>query len=93
MPARATSSHVSAPNSALGTISDEDLLRGFLLSLGASGRREKTQTTYEESIRMLSEFAESVGFPGLAKMDRNVVRHWLTSVDLTCPPSLYHSLC
>ena len=61
-------------------ISDEDLLRGFELSLGASGRAEKTLRTYTDAIKMLSGFAQSLGMPGLAEMDRNVVRHWLTSL-------------
>ena len=41
---------------------------------------EKTLDIYEKSIRMLSGFARDLGLPGLAEMDRNVVRHWLTSL-------------
>ena len=58
MTSAASSSHVSAPKLAARSTSDqasdEQLIRGFTLSLGASGRKEKTLVTYEESIRMLS---------------------------------------
>ena len=62
------------------SISDDDLLRGFILALAAGGRKQETLIIYEDSIRMLSEFARSLGLPGLAATDRNVVRHWLTSL-------------
>lgn len=75
-----SSSDVNAPNYNREPISDEDLIRGFLLALGAGGRKEKTLYIYEESIRMLSDFAKSLGFPGLATMDRTHVRHWLVSL-------------
>ena len=55
------------------TISSEDLLRGFTLALGASGRREKTLSLYEDSVRALSEFARSLGLPGLAERAQTVV--------------------
>ena len=80
MSTRPSSSQVYGSNLGLEAISDEDLIRGFLLSLGASGRTEKTQITYAESIGMLSDFARDLGLPGLALMDRIVVRHWLTSL-------------
>ena len=37
-------------------------------------------TIYEDSMRMLSDSARGLGLPGLATMDRNVIRHWLTSL-------------
>lgn len=77
---KASTSHVAAPNLRPEAISDEDLLRGFTLSLGASGRKEKTLRTYSDGIRMLSEFARGLRLPGLAEMDRNVARHWLMSL-------------
>ena len=80
MVSRSSSSDVSAPNFNRESISDEDLIRGFLLALGAGGRKEKTLHIYEESIRMLSDFARSLGLPSLATMDRTHVRHWLTSL-------------
>lgn len=51
--------------------------------MGAGGRKEKTLAIYGKSIVALSDFARSLGLPGLATMDRNVVRHWLTSLDQT----------
>ena len=80
MVSKSSSSEVSAPNFNRESISDEDLIRGFLLALRAGGRKEKTLHIYEESIRMLSDFARSLGLPSLATMDRTHVRHWLTSV-------------
>ncbi len=40
------SSHVSVPKYQAEPISDEDLIRGFLLDLGASGRSPKTLYIY-----------------------------------------------
>ena len=80
MVSRTSSSDVCAPNVNRESISDEDLIRGFLLALGAGGRKEKTLHIYEESIRMLSDFARSLGLPSLATMDRTHVRHWFTSL-------------
>ena len=54
MSTRPSSSDVSASNSGVRltseAISDEDLLRGFTLALGASGRVEKTLRTYGDSV-------------------------------------------
>ena len=61
-------------------ISDDDLIRSFTLSLGASGRAEKTLDIYKKSVRMLSEFARGLGLPSLSEMDREQVRHWLMSL-------------
>ena len=88
MAAKRSSPHVYAPKFNVGLtenrspepISDDDLIRGFKLSLGASGRAEKTLDIYEKSIRMLSEFARGVGLLGLAEMNREHVRHWLMSL-------------
>ena len=80
MASRTSSSNAYAPNVERGPISDEDLIRGFLLALGAGGRKKKTLLIYEDSIRMLSEFTRELGLPGLAAMDRNHVCHWLTSL-------------
>ena len=80
MPNKPASSQVSAPNYQPETPSDEDLLRGFTLALGASGRVEKTLRTYSDAVKMLSAFARNLGLPGLAEMDRTFVRHWLTSL-------------
>jgi site-specific recombinase XerD len=71
---------VFAPNSDLECKADEELARGFLLALGAGGRKQRTLDIYEESIRMLSDFAGSQGLPGLATMDRAHIRHWLTTL-------------
>ena len=76
-PFRAT---VFSPNSDVGCKTDEELVRGFLLALGAGGRKQRTLDIYEESIRMLSDFAESLGLLGLATMDRTHIRHWLTTM-------------
>ena len=80
MVSKASSSDVSAPNFNREPMSDEDLIRGFILALGAGGRKAKTLTIYYDSIRMLSDFARSLGLPGLATMDRTHIRHWLTSL-------------
>ncbi len=73
-------SHVSAPNSNREPISDHDLIRGFELSLGASGRSPKTLRSYTDSIKALSAFARHEGLPPLAVMDREHVRFWLVSL-------------
>jgi site-specific recombinase XerD len=80
MATKTSSSDVSAPNSNRDPITDKDLIRGFILALGAGGRKVKTLYIYEESIRMLSDFAQSLGLPGLATMNRTHIRHWLTSL-------------
>lgn len=80
MVSRTSSSDISAPNYGHEPISDEALIRGFLLALGAGGRKQKTLHIYEESICMLSNFARGLGLPSLATMDRTHVRHWLTSL-------------
>ena len=53
--------HISTPDFQPEPVSDEDLIRGFLLALGAGGRKEKTLHIYEESITGLSNFAQSLG--------------------------------
>ncbi len=63
---RRPNSHLSAPNVQPEPISDEDLIRSFLLALGSSGKREKTLTIYGESVKMLSNFARAEGMPCLA---------------------------
>ena len=72
--------HVSAPNFPPEPISDEVLIRGFLLDLGASGRSSKTLFIYGDSVRRLSDFARNMGFSPLATMGRDHVRHWLASM-------------
>jgi hypothetical protein len=71
MVSKTSSSDVYAPNVSPEPISDEDLIRGFILALGAGGRKAKTLTIYEDSIWMLSGFARSLSLPGLATMDRD----------------------
>ena len=83
MRSQPSTSHVPVPNSNVHPaepVSDDDLIRGFRLALGASGRKEKTLRTYKDSVRMLSSFARDLGLASLVAMDRNVVRHWLTSL-------------
>ena len=80
MVARTSSSDVNAPNFNRESISDRDLIRGFILALGAGGRKPKTLTVYQDSIWALSEFAGSLGLPGLADMNRTHICHWLTSL-------------
>ena len=75
-----SSSDISAPNSHGKPITDHELIRGFILALGAGGRKPLTLFIYEDSIRKLSDFAQNLGLPGLVTMDRKVVRHWLTSL-------------
>jgi len=74
------SSQVPVPNYHEEPISDDDLARGFLLDLGASGRSEKTIFIYGDSVKRLSAFGHELGFPPLALMDKDHVRHWLTSL-------------
>ena len=66
MLSRMPSSHVNAPNFIREPISDDDLLRGFILALGARGRKQKTLTIYEDIMRMLSDFVGSLELPDLA---------------------------
>ena len=80
MASKSASSDVSAPNYSSEALSDDDLIRGFTLALGAGGRKPRTLFIYEDSIRKLSDFAQNLGLPGLVTMDRKVVRHWLTSL-------------
>ena len=40
------------PNFKREPISDGDVIRGFILALGARGRKQKTLTIYEDSIKM-----------------------------------------
>ena len=80
MVAKPSSSDVNAPNSDRGLISDDDLIRGFIMALGAGGRKSRTLFIYEDSIRSLSDFARNLGLPSLATMDRTYIRHWLSSL-------------
>ena len=80
MVSKTTSSDVSAPNSVREPISDDDLIRGFILALGAGGRKSRTLFIYEDSIRNLSDFARTLGLSRLAAMDRVVIQHWLSSL-------------
>ena len=77
---KTSSSDVCAPNLTGDSITDEDLIRAFILALAAGGRKPKTLTVYQESVRSLSAFARDLGLPGLATMDRTHIRHWLTSL-------------
>ncbi len=52
MVSQSSSSDVIAPNFNREPISDEDVIRGFILALGAGGRKQKTLTIYEDSIRI-----------------------------------------
>ena len=80
MVSKSSSSDVIESNKIRESTTDGDLILGFLLALRAGGRQEKTLHIYEESIRMLSEYARSLGLPNLATLDRTHVRHWLTSL-------------
>lgn len=75
MVSQSSSSDISTPNFSREPISDEDAIRGFILALGAGGRKQKTVTIYEDSLRMLSNFARDLGLPGLTTMDRTHIRH------------------
>ena len=66
MATKSSRSHTSVPNSAAEPISDEDLIRGFLLDLRASGRAARTAEIYGASIKRLSSFAREMGFPPLS---------------------------
>ena len=46
MASKPSSSDVSAPNYSSEALSDDDLIRGFTLALGAGGRKEKTLHIY-----------------------------------------------
>jgi integrase/recombinase XerC len=80
MATKSSRSHTSVPNSTAEPISDEDLIRGFLLDLRASGRVARTAEIYGASIKRLSSFAREMGFPPLATMERDHLRHWLSSL-------------
>ena len=84
MDSKSSASHTYAANYSppitTETISDIDLIRGFLLELGASGRVQRTQDVYQGAVQHLSSFARKMGFPPLATMERDHVRHWLSSL-------------
>jgi site-specific recombinase XerD len=70
----------SASNSLHEPISDEDLIRGFLLDLGATGRVDRTRAIYGGAVRHLSAFARKEQMPCLVEMQRDHVRFWLQSL-------------
>ena len=74
---RRTSSHGSAPNFPLEPISDDDLLRGYFLALGAEGRKDKTLVTCQESLDQLRTFARREELPPLIALERDHLRAWL----------------
>jgi len=63
------------PNFKREPMSDENVIRGFILALGAGGRKQNTLTIYEDSIKMLSVFARDLRLPGLTTMDRTHIHH------------------
>ena len=74
MVSQSSRSDITTPNFKREQVSDEDVIRGFILALGAGGRKQKTLTIYEDSIRMLSVFARDLGLPGLTAVDRTHIR-------------------
>ena len=72
---RSSRSDITTPNFKREQVSDEDVIRGVILALGAGGRKQKPPTIYEDSIRMLPVFARDLGLPGLTAMDRTHIRH------------------
>lgn len=75
MVSKSSRSDITTPNFKREQVSDEDVIRGFILALGAGGRKQRTLTIYEDSIRMLSVFAQDLGLPGLTAMGRTHIRH------------------
>ena len=75
MVSQSSRSDITTPNFKREQVSDEDVIRGFILALEAGGRKQKTLTIHEDSIRMLSVFARDLGLPGLTAMDRTHIRH------------------
>ena len=75
MVSKSSRSDITTPNFKCEQVSDEDVIRGFILALGAGGRKQRTLTIYEDSIRMLSVFARDLGLPGLTAVDRTHIRH------------------
>lgn len=75
MVSQSSRSDITTPNFKREQVSDEDVIRGFILALGAGGRKQRTLTIYEDSIRMLSVFARDLGLPGLTAMGRTHIRH------------------
>jgi hypothetical protein len=71
-------SHVSVPNFGLEPISDEDLIRGFLLDLGTSGRSEKTIFIYGDSAPSALGVRPEYGLPAAGDDDAG-----------TCPALAY----
>ena len=63
MATKTSSSDVSAPNSNREPISDDDLIGGFVLALGAAGHKARTLYIYEDSRRRLSILPVASGFP------------------------------
>ena len=75
MVSQSSRSDITTHNFKREQVSDEDVIRGFILALGAGGRKQRTLTIYEDSIRMLSVFARDLGLPGLTAMGRTHIRH------------------
>ena len=70
---KTSSSDVCAPNLSGDSITDEDLIRAFILALAAGGRKPKTLTVYQESVRSLSAFARDLGLPRSLRTKKRVV--------------------
>ena len=75
MVSQSSSSDVIAPSFNREPISDEDVIRGFILALGAGGRKQKTLTIYEDSIRMLSDFARDLS---ASSSSPSCARYWVS---------------
>ena len=94
MASRSSSSHVRARKVSVRLtdfpisepVSDDDLIRGITVALGASGRADKTLSTYEQALRMLSGFARDLGqvLPAPSPVGVATDFHLHGRDDLTC---------
>jgi site-specific recombinase XerD len=61
-------------------VTDDALLTGYLLSLRANGRKEKTQETYIESLKGLQRFLAERGMPSFLAATTEHIREFLNAL-------------
>jgi integrase/recombinase XerC len=74
---KTTTQHRKTPNFALP---DEPLATGWKLSMRASGRSDKTLTTYLDTLDALRRFLAERGMPGLRELTTEHLREWFNDL-------------
>ncbi len=72
-----TTLHRKAPNV---TLPDEPLVTGWELAMRASGRADKTLTTYLDTLNALRRFLAERGMPGLTEVTTEHLREWFNDL-------------